>query len=346
MKNFQFLSTLTITTIAMIAGNTAFAQTERAVERRADRAERRAENRVERANYFSNESWQQINPWTQQYNLEADRNFDRAERALDNAVGAAQRAANLENRSDQIDANRSQADVDIDQTLTGNRNTDWGNSWYGYRDSDQDARWFYDYYTVVPTYSYSTVRIAEIDDVDLLTDADAADRVTVSSEVDGIKKAMVGSHEHLVVKLSANDEDIDAVDLGPVSELDPSDVNVGDKITATGWVEEIGDKTVLIARRASVGDHQATIQRSLRQTFDGNVVDVKEVVVEDHPHYIAVVESDNKRTLVDLGPVTSYTVKVQPQSKIYVTGMPVRTNEQVLVMAKEVKLDGQVIEIQ
>ena len=325
--------------VFLAGGSALHAQTERAVERRADRAERRVERRVERADYFNAEAWRELSPWTAGNAATAQNDLRRADRAMDNAELAAQRARNLERTSDQIDNNRGGRDVDLGTpTRTFTRSTP--TNWYGYRDQNSDAnsRWFYDYYELVPTYSKTSVRLADIEDINELADAsdDMNERVTAAGEVNAVKKIKVGDKDNMLVKLSTKQQGVEIIDLGPISQMTQFKVGPGDLIKATGWVEEIGDNDVLIARQVEIDGQQHNIRRNLVRTLNGVVEEVKEVTVESGRHYIAAVDVNGQRSLVDLGPVTSYKVKVEPQSKIVVRGMPVRTNGNVVYLAREV----------
>ncbi len=260
----------------------AIAQSERALDRRAARNERQLQRQVNRAEYYGNNNWQQLDPWLERNGIRA-------------AANATARAANA---TANVTAN----------AVAPNRTA------YGYRDNtNNNAQWFYDYYTLAPTYfskstskdaygaviryfdadgdgvydSYAQHRDAdndgaydEYDRLDFAASGNAENdsyaglseskRYTVQGTVVAAKNAQVGQEENLVVQVQqAQQEDI-IVDLGPTTQLSAADVTEGTNITATGWIEQVGDKKLLVADTVAFGQQQEIqIQREYGKPIQG-----------------------------------------------------------------------------
>jgi hypothetical protein len=329
-----------------------FAQTPRAVERRAERNERQLQRQVNRADYYSNQAWNQLDPWITRNGIRA----------------AAAAAANANVRVNAAPA----AGV----TVNG----------YGFRDnSAANDQWFYDYYQVSPTYyarrtgsdgygaairyfdadndgvydSYAQYRDSDEDGVydqydrlDFTTNEKDSDDYAgpsqaklyrVQGSVEAAKKAEVGNEKHLVVHVKqSGDKEEAIVDLGPADHPGLSEVSVDTKITASGTIEMVGDKKLLVADTVAIGNQEEfAVRRSSAKPLSGQVVDVQKVEVHNAQHYIGVVETGEGRQLVDLGPATTYKAAIKPSTKVVIHGVPVRTHGHTVVMADQVELDGQ-----
>ncbi|QEG01330.1 hypothetical protein Mal15_54060 [Stieleria maiorica] len=334
----------------MVGASSIHAQTERALERRADRLERRAERRMERASYFTQQAWQELNPWIRSNGVDPQWAFNRAARAMNNAAVAENRAAANEIASDRAAAVDGRFDVDV-SSQAGTRS-----DWYGFRNNAPATAWFYDYYTIVPSYTYPTV----VETQTLTSPIEesrpkasttgvvgAVESVTVEGEVVALKQSRVGGKEHLIAKLDLRSgaPSVDGVDLGPVDRANQLGLTVGANVKATGWTEQIGEKQLLVANSATNGDQVLRIDRSFEESIEATVIDLKEVQFDYGPKYIAIVESDGSRMLVDLGPVSTFDSRITPKSTITIVGTPVRSNDQILMVAKSIAIDGTVIEL-
>lgn len=72
-----------------------------------------------------------------------------------------------------------------------------------------------------------------------------------------------GEQEHLVVQLQTQDEEkMIIVDLGNVKQLQPVDIQVGNRIIAWGRFIDMGDERVFMAHRLQTTDGAITIERS------------------------------------------------------------------------------------
>ncbi len=104
-----------------------------------------------------------------------------------------------------------------------------------------------------------------------------AQRHTVSGTVEATKFAKVNGSENLIVRISSSDRNSDAVivDLGPADRWkSQSQVREGDKLTASGPMEQVGDKNVLIAESVAIGQQKEILISRSGPTIEGQVVDV------------------------------------------------------------------------
>lgn len=351
-------------------------------EARQARAQQRLDNRSQ---YYTNETWGQIDPWLKRNNVTP---MERIAQAAGAAVGAAEKALNT-------------------ATNVADRANNQANVRYGYTNpnSPGEEGWFYDYYSYSPTYynapangttvygsatryydlnndgqyeslsvfrdtdsnaSYDAYDRYDFGDVeksdtaksntaknqkadDLSDSPEDAHRHTVSGKVYASKPAKVNGAQNLIVRLSESKSDdakgdssgASIVDIGPVSLWKDNPLQAKAAITATGPVERVGDKRILIAETVKIGDAQeVTIARGAPK-IEGQVVDVTTTEIKGKSHTLAVVEAESKRQLVDLGPTDNLKVKVEPQSKIVVQGVPVRVRNHSIVQAERVSFNGQ-----
>ncbi|WP_442509317.1 hypothetical protein SH528x_000883 [Novipirellula sp. SH528] len=359
------------------------AQTQRALERRAERNARQLQRQANRSDYYSPGTWQTLDPWIRE-----------------NGVAPLARAANA-----------------IGQTVDAA--TRIGDGQFGYRDKSAQNTWFYDYYTYTPTYytqrsddryagairyfdadsdgvydsrsyyrdSDEDGRYDEYDRYDFYNDgtADAKVQVEVSStdgdeprsdvaradsaradstrdtyrgpedarrhnvqgEIAFTKKAKVNGSDNLLVGINHENETTLAIDLGPVDSLRGQHVEVGNTITAVGVYETVGEKQLLLADTFRIeGGQSIEVDRAAGLNLTGEIVDIKSTPIGSTDHYIAVVSIDGERQLVDLGPTTTYKVKLQPSTKVTLRGVPVRAQEHRVILAEQVRVGGETFNIQ
>lgn len=383
MKRIFSLSIAAAVLASPILMETADAQTARAQERRENRNERQLQRQVNRADYYSDQAWSRMSPWVQGSGVVAgniaDRTAARAAQSADLAVdGELDR-----NRPVAGNAARTAAGAAAGAAANVAANAVRGN--YGYNSQPGD-QFFYDYYSVAPTYyvpndtgdayraavryydgnndgvydSYATHRDSDNDGVydeydryDFVTGSQAEDnyqgpnsaaRQTVSGSVEMAKTSMVGSSKNLVVAVASGNNQPQVVDLGPADQL--RGVSVGTQITATGHMEEVGDKQLLVADTVQIGgQQQVEIQRSSGPAVQGTIVDVQTFDVQSQPHYFAIVESGEGRQLVDLGPQNTYKQAPAAQTQVTVYGVPIQTRDQRVLLADRVEIAGQTLRI-
>ncbi len=177
--------------------------------------------------------------------------------------------------------------------------------------------------------------------------------ITVTGKVQATKTAKVNGTAHLLLHLSGisvkeqdfkSTSDI-AVDVGPVDQLSKQEIREGESITAAGPVENIGDKQILVANSLQIGDEKVNqIQRGFPK-LEGQVVDTTTSQVRNAEHTLAIVESGSMRRVVDLGPTSGLKMKIQPQTKIVVEGVPVRVRNRSMILADKLEINGQNIDV-
>ncbi|MEQ1903802.1 MAG: hypothetical protein ABL888_06435 [Pirellulaceae bacterium] len=369
---FNGFKLLTGSTALLILGaaSSVDAQNTRTLERKLDRNERQIQRQANRADYYTTQTWQQINPWIEQNGIAPMSNAARS------AVNAAGRAV----------------------AQTADAATRRMDGRFGFQDKSQANVWFYDYYTYSPTYyshksdsaysgavryfdsdndgvyesygyyrdSDSDGRYDEYDRVDFFaqtsgstktsdktsepseakseyTGPEDARRYTVKGKIEMIKTATVNGNKHLIVGINQEKESTLAIDLGLADSMKDKNVEVGKSIEATGAMETVGEKQVLVADSVKIGDgERIEIAHHNGVHVTGKVVDVKTTTIGSVESYLAIVEVDNQRQLVDLGPTATYKVKLLPSTKITLRGIPVRSQDHRVLMAERVELDGEV----
>jgi hypothetical protein len=89
------------------------------------------------------------------------------------------------------------------------------------------------------------------------------------------------------------------------------------------------------------------VSRGYGQTFTGEIVDIKTVPMNNSENYMAVVNINGERQLVDLGPTTAYKVALKPATQITLQGMPVRSSNHRVILAEQVSMgNNEVIRIE
>lgn len=210
-----------------------------------------------------------------------------------------------------------------------------------FRDSDNDGRFD----------AYDRLDFADVQnektDVAISDGPSDASRHTVTGAVEAMKVAKVNGSENLVAKLASDRRDgVTVVDLGAAERWKSDAIREGDQITATGPVEQVGEKQIILAETVSVGKQKEVQIARSGPRLQGMIVDVTNAEVKGAQHTMAIIESESSRQIVDLGPTNSLKVKVQPQTKISVQGVPVQFRDYSVVLADRIELDGQDIVIQ
>ncbi len=338
--------------LLVAVSDVAIAQTPRAVERRAERNERQLQRQTNRAQYYGENTWQQLNPWL-------ERNGVRA------AANAVNRAANA-----------------VDQ-VTGNQQVQ-ARTRFGYQNQAAENAWFYDYYTLPPTYysvseaddrygaairyydadsdgvfdSYVRHRDAdndgnydEYDRLDFSAGSSDEDdyygpgeskRYSISGMVKGVKKSKVGQQENLVISVEQEERENIPVDIGPIDNYRSADIQLGAKITATGWIETIGDKKLLVADKVSIAGLEAVqVTRDFGKPLQGTIIDIQRTEIRSVPHYVGIVETGEQKRLVDLGPVKTYKQELAPNTQVVVYGVPIQSHGHEVILADQIEISGE-----
>lgn len=357
--------------LMLLSSASVEAQTQRALERRAERNARQLQRQVNRGVYYTPQAWQQIDPWVREYEVAPiaraatvvrDGRFGFRDESQQNAWFYDYYTYTPTYYVPQTENRYAEAiryfDADSDGLF---------DSRVYYRDSDDDGR--YDVYDRLDFYAQAETdaRVeAEARDIDNTLPEPADDsrkrstsirgadsfqgpqdsrRHTVEGEIASTKAAQVNGEEHLLVGLKQNDETL-AIDLGLASNLKGRDVEVGTPMVAVGALEVVGEKDLLVADRFRIGDGEwVEIGASLSREFAGELVDVKTVPIGSTDYYMAIVDGDGERRLIDLGPTSTYQFELQPSTKIVFRGVPVRAQNHQVIMVENVEIGGEVFRI-
>jgi hypothetical protein len=384
MHTVRIWSLALATASVAISSQISFAQNPRAqrAEARNDRQEARQTQRLgNRGQYYNQQTWTQLDPWIARNQVPP---VQRAARAANAAANVTERALNTGANVAATNANAAAAananarygftNPNVATTPQG-----WFYDYYTYSPTYYsapaggaktygNASRYYDLnndgvYDSLSTFRdsdsngsydvYDRFDFAENDN-DKNNDGIAdgpndANRHTVNGTVDATKVAKVNGVESLVVRVTtggnANDQ-ATIVDLGSVERWPNDSVRQGDPISATGPLEQIGDKRVLMAEAATIGNQREVVISRTSPRIEGQVVDVTSAQVKGADHTMAIVESSSGRQIVDLGPADRLKFKLEPQMKISVQGVPVQFRNHSVVLADQVDLNGQQVTIQ
>jgi len=338
-------------------------------ERRLERQEQRLNNRVQ---YYNTQSWTQLDPWLTRNQIPA---ANRVARAANVAATGAAVAANAT-----ANAARTNARFGYSTPAVAGSQPGWFYDYYTYsptyysppasgakvygsatryhdlngdgvydslstfRDSDNNGAYdVYDRYDFVEAQKDQPQANDNFDDAP--TDAS---RHSVSGKIEATKLAKVNGAENLVVRIApaGADSDVTIVDLGAADRWQSGAVREGDQLNATGPVEQIGEKRILIAESASIGQAKAVSISRTSPVLEGQVVDVTRAEVKGAEHTLAILDNGSSRQIVDLGPSAGLKVQIEPRAKIAVRGVPVQVRDRNVIMAESVDVNGQQITIQ
>lgn len=361
----KFLVAAVAATTLGISANYANAQNQ--IERRVDRnlrqVERQAQRIGNRSNYYTDNTWKQVAPWVNQYDL---RPIQRAANAVANTAAnavagtAANAAANTAaanarfgytqgnvpntqsgwfydyyalpytNYTPRVGSNNAYSSA---QSFYDSNNDGVYDEFYTYRDSDNKGR--YDEYDV---YDFAEAKKegGASKGHDGLYDAN---RHTVNGKIEASKSAKVNGSMHTIVRVKGDKESLTIVDLGPTSGLSVK-ADVGQEIVAFGPLLQIGDKEVLVAESAQISSKEVVIARSAPR-MTGIVLDAKSADVQNGSHSLIVVKSESGNQLIDLGNADQLKVKIAPQTPIVVWGVPVQMRDHSVILADKIELNGQ-----
>lgn len=367
MKTINAIAAVVLPSAVILSSLPLQAQLPGSDLRQARRDARQVQRQVNRYDYFPQQTWQQLNPWLKEYGVTP---AERAANAVRQSVDAATRLG------DGRYGFRDQAAVDADPwfydyytytpTYYGTLSDDRYSSAIRYFDrdgdgiyesrlrySDSDADGEFDQYDRYDFYSYETPTIQP--DTDDSVQADPlsgvyegpryARRQQVTGEIVQMKRVNVNDSENLLVAVKDNGR-LQPIDLGPAAALESVNPQIGTPIAATGVMEVVGEKPVLIADTVKVDTAQEMeIVRGFGQQLEGTIIAVESTPIDSQDHYLAVVDVDGNRRLIDLGPTAKYDVEIRPETRITVAGVPVQSGDYRVTIANRVGFDGRTIVI-
>ncbi len=363
MRKF-WITTIVATSLTGLSAD--FASAQNPIERRLDRnvrqADRQAQRLGNRSSFYTDSTWKQITPWISKYELRPVQRAANAANAAANVAGnvAANAAANARFGYSNPDAASAQSGWFYDYysvpysnfTLGSGTNSVYSSArvfndsnndgvydeFYTYRDTDNKGRFDeYDQYEFAETKK-------DRDTSERHNGLYDAHRHTVSGKIEAAKTSKVNGAMHTVVRVKGEKESMMLVDLGPTSALTTAKAEVGQDITASGPVMQIGDKEVMLAETAQISSKEVVIARSAPK-ITGVVLDTTSAEVQKGSHSMIVVKSDNGNQLIDLGNADQLDVKLAPQTQIVVWGVPVRMRDHSVILADKIELNGKTYNI-
>lgn len=181
----------------------------------------------------------------------------------------------------------------------------------------------------------------------------------IEGQVQKTKKLQVRKGpERLIAQVSADQGKTYVVDLGRADQFHQQgqsndqqsqdsgetklQVKEGDRISASGPMMKVGDKHVLVAQTAKIGNHEEQeINRSSR-SLKGEVSKLKTAEIRGQECQLAILKTDSgKEALVDLGPKDELNTEIAEGDQIQVSGIPVKVKDRSLILAKSVTKDGE-----
>lgn len=346
---------ITVAATSLMGFSANFASAQNPVEKRLDRnlrqADRQAQRLGNRSTYYTDSTWKQVTPWISKYEL---RPVQRAANVAANAAANARFGyANPDAASTQagwfydyysapyanFTAGASNNSVYSSAQIFNDTNNDGVyDEFYTYRDSDNKGRFDeYDQYE----FAEAKKDRGTAERHDGLYDAH---RHTVSGKIEAAKSSKVNGTMHTVVRVKGEKESMMLVDLGSSSALTTAKAEVGQDITASGPIMQIGDKEVMLAESAQISSKEVVIARNAPK-ITGVVLDTTSADVQKGSHSMVVVKSDNGNQLIDLGNAEQLKVKIAPQTQIVVWGVPVQMRDHSVILADKIELNGQTYKI-
>ena len=334
------------------------------------------QRQVNQTSYYTAQTWQQLDPWVRQYEVVPFVNSSR--NVTSAAVLAATQTVDATSlRADGRFGYRDQAPANVwfydYYTYTpayytgqsGDRYTGAVqyfdadsdgiyDSYSYYRDSDDDGR--YDEYDRIDFHSKSPTGVNESNAQERIADASKPDnnpyqgpedtqRYRIQGEITMLKAVEVNGNRYLMAGVKHAAVELLAVDLGLASEMNDRQIDFGQRIVAIGSMEKIGEKNVLIAESVQLGEGTTIeVSQGMGVTISDEIVDVKNTMIGEQDHYLAVVNVDGKRQLIDRGRTTTYRSKPEPLTQITVRGIPVRAPDHRVIMAERVHFGDEVFE--
>jgi hypothetical protein len=331
----------TLIVVATFGQSLSAQVTRGARERQEDRIERRTErrlNRIDRGFYFNDATWAEVNPWVTQYQFAP---FVTT-RPIETRTYFGFDTANKDD-----DWYYDYYDYGVGRYFAAQPKSTWAGYGYYWYDSDFDGVYdvYYDMYDKdndgvadeLEHYRFKEAQTSrkQSDDSDDWRAPPSAQEIVVQGEIMAVKKGSVRGSEYLVVHVQSSENATTAVDLGPADRVNV-DPKVGDTISATGHMANIGDKQILVADRFELNSESVDVSRQGQPTT-GTIVETRTVAMRDEDHMLVVLEVDGRHHLIDVGPKANLEVELTPKSQLTVFGVPVEIRGTQMLMASELE---------
>ncbi|MCC9655139.1 hypothetical protein [Rhodopirellula halodulae] len=159
------------------------------------------------------------------------------------------------------------------------------------------------------------------------------------------KQVKTPATTNVVVELQNQDKGQSMIaDLGPADKLDRMP-QLNDRLTVKGTPFKTGERVVLLSQTIQHEGQQMQVERSGRE-YKGNVQSTKTVKINNQERQLAKLSTDNGKTmLVDLGLKSKLDKNITEGSQITVTGPAIQVKDRVMLLANQVTLDGDTIDI-
>ena len=168
----------------------------------------------------------------------------------------------------------------------------------------------------------------------------------IAGTIDKAKKVQTPNGVNLIVHLNDDSQNESMlVDLGPADEFKQMP-KLGQKLTAKGVKFKAGDKTILLAQKLMRDSVTVTVNRSGR-SYTGTIDGLMTAKVRGQNHRLAKVSTDQgKKLLVDMGPAEGLNADISEGKRVTVEGPAVKVNDRLMLIATEVEIDGDTVDIQ
>lgn len=170
--------------------------------------------------------------------------------------------------------------------------------------------------------------------------------------------------QHQVVMLRTQQGGRVIADLGPAQNVSNLNIRQGTQLSVRGKVGRVSDRPVLFASQVRTDGRTVQISRpesrqQLAQTrgmpsgksrqITGQVMKQKEVNIAgtDMSHKVVLLQTQKgQQVAVDLGPTDNLqNIDLQRGEQITVTGKPAKVSQKFVILAQQLKADGQTINI-
>ncbi len=169
-----------------------------------------------------------------------------------------------------------------------------------------------------------------------------SNKIELSGKMLRTKQVNVRDRRHVVAMLQRNGGKAVAVDMGRADAL--PEIAAETDVTATGHASRVGDKIILMATAVKLPDQEIQIDRSSSK-FSGEIEKTRKVTIRGDEHnFVKLSTAEGKSALVDLGPATKELSPEVGQS-ITVQGVPTKVNDRIVLMARQVTMDGKRMKI-
>lgn len=169
--------------------------------------------------------------------------------------------------------------------------------------------------------------------------------------IEKLKQVKVRGKARTIAHVKSENGQSLAVDLGQM-KLSAGEAQhaqpEGKKIQVAGPLVTVGEKQLLIAQRAKVGDQDVQkVERKGRQ-LTGTIKNTRDAKIRGQQRTLAVLKLKDKddQVLVDLGPSDGKIADLKEGDELKVEGVPVKTKDRMMIIAKSVSMNGESMDVE